>query len=90
MPDATGNEIMAQIASGCESLGLELLEDGIYQQETRLVEFVHSNGQCYYVQTLKEQPQISCESVDLLDMPISQLTSEQREMLFRGGEELAA
>lgn len=64
MPDATGNKIMTQIAFGCESLGLELLEDGIYHRDTKLVEFVHSNGQCYYVQTLEEQPQISCESVD--------------------------
>jgi hypothetical protein len=90
MSATTGNEIMAQIASGCESLGLELLEDGIYHQETRLVEFVHSNGQCYYVQTLEEQPQISCKSVDLLDMPIGQLSPEQRKILFGGGEELAA
>ncbi|BAY73250.1 hypothetical protein NIES23_60780 (plasmid) [Trichormus variabilis NIES-23] len=84
MSDATGNEIMAQIASGCESLGLELLEDGIYHQETRLVEFVHSNGQCYYVQTLKEQPPVSCESVDMLDLPIGQLSPEQRCCLGLG------
>ncbi|BAY41720.1 hypothetical protein NIES2111_61160 (plasmid) [Nostoc sp. NIES-2111] len=89
MSAATGNEIMAQIASGCESLGLELLEDGIYHQQTRLVEFVHSNSQSYYVQTLEEQPQILCESVDLLDMPIGQLSPEQRKMLFAAGEELA-
>ncbi|BCL39751.1 hypothetical protein [Nostoc sp. MS1] len=88
MSDATGNEIMAQIASGCESLGLELLEDGIYHRDTKLVEFVHGNGQCYYVQTLPEQ--ISCESVDLLDVPIGQLSLEQRNMLFGTGEELAA
>ncbi|MEJ1932267.1 hypothetical protein WDZ92_18685 [Nostoc sp. NIES-2111] len=80
---------MVQIASGCKSLGLELLEDGIYHQQTRLVEFVYGNGQCYYVQTLEEQPQISCGSVDLLDMPISQLSSEQRKMLFESSEELA-
>ncbi|MBC1270726.1 MULTISPECIES: hypothetical protein [Nostocaceae] len=79
---------MAQIASGCESLGLELLEDGIYQQETKLVEFVHGNGQCYYVQTLKELPQISCESVGLLDIPIGQLSPEQVEILFETSEEL--
>jgi hypothetical protein len=89
MSAATENEIMAQIASGCESLGLELLEDGIYYQETRLVEFVHSNGQSYYVQTLEEQPQILCESVDLLDLPIGQLTPEQRKIIFGAGKELA-
>ncbi|MBD2255140.1 hypothetical protein [Nostoc parmelioides] len=90
MPDATGNEIMAQIAQGCESLGLELLKDGIYHQQTKLVEFVYGNGQCYYVQTLAEQPPVSCESVDLLDVPIGQLTPEQRKMMFGAGEELAA
>ncbi|BAY41963.1 hypothetical protein NIES2111_63590 (plasmid) [Nostoc sp. NIES-2111] len=89
MSAATGNEIMAQIASGCESLGLELLEDGIYYGDRQLVEFVYSNGQCYYVQTLEEQPPALCESVDLLDVPIGQLSSEQRKMLFESGEELA-
>ncbi|BAY41354.1 hypothetical protein NIES2111_57500 (plasmid) [Nostoc sp. NIES-2111] len=89
MSDATGNEIMVQIASSCESLGLELLDDGIYYGDRQLVEFVYSNGQCYYVQTLKEQPQILCESVDLLDVPIGQLSPEQREILFGTGEELA-
>jgi hypothetical protein len=90
MSDATGNEIIVQIASGCESLGLELLDDGIYHQQTKLVEFVYGNGQCYYVKTLVEQPPVSCESVDLLDMPIGQLSPEQREILFGTGEELAA
>jgi hypothetical protein len=90
MSATTGNEIMAQIASGCESLGYELLKDGIYHQETRLVEFVHSNAQSYYVQTLKEQPQLLCESVDLLDVPIGQLSPEQREILFAASEELLA
>ncbi|BAT56590.1 hypothetical protein NOS3756_56020 (plasmid) [Nostoc sp. NIES-3756] len=89
MSAVTGNEILSNIAQCCESVGLELLEDGIYSGDRRLVEFVHSNGQYYYVQTLEEQPQFLCESVDLLDVPIGQLSPEQRKILFGGGEELA-
>lgn len=87
---ATEKEILSNIAQCCECVGLELLEDGIYYKDRRMVEFVENDGQTYYVQTLKEQPLDECESVDLLDVPIGQLTSEQREMLFGVGEELAA
>ncbi|RUR72843.1 hypothetical protein DSM107007_56100 [Nostoc sp. PCC 7120 = FACHB-418] len=57
-PCTTGNEIMAQIATGCEQLGLELLDDGIYHNDKRLVEFVYKNGLCCYVQASLEPQQI--------------------------------
>lgn len=89
MSTAKGNEILSNIAQCCQCVGLELLDDGIYYGDTKMVEFVHKNGQYYYVQTLVEQAE--CEAaLDLLDIPIGQLTPEQREMLFGGGEELAA
>ncbi|MBD2255452.1 hypothetical protein [Nostoc parmelioides] len=86
--DATENEIMAQIATSCEQLGLELLDNGIYHNEKRLVEFVYKNGVCCYVQASLEPQQIvpellsedlSCE--ELLNKPFHLLTSEQWERL---------
>lgn len=87
-PDATENEIMAQIATSYEQLGLELLDDGIYHNDNRLVEFVYKNGVCCYAQASLEPQQIvpellsenvSCE--ELLDKPFHLLTSEQWERL---------
>ena len=87
---ATGNEILSNIAQCCKCVGLELRNNGIYHGDKRLVEFVYSDGQWYYVQTLLEQPLDECKAVDLLDIPIGQLTPEQIEMLFGAGEEQAA
>ncbi|MBD2505689.1 hypothetical protein [Anabaena azotica] len=87
---STQKEILSNIAQCCEYVGLELLDDGIYYGDRRMVEFVESDSQTYYVQTLQEQPLDECKYADLLDIPIGQLTPEQREMLFGGGEELAA
>ncbi|QLE59629.1 hypothetical protein [Nostoc sp. TCL26-01] len=87
-PYTTGNEIMAQIAQECEKHGLELLDDGIYHNNKRLVEFVYKNGVCCYVRASLESQQIvpellsedvSCE--ELLDKPFHLLTAEEWELL---------
>ncbi|WP_414756570.1 hypothetical protein [Anabaena sp. CCY 9910] len=88
-PCTTGNEIMAQIATGCEQLGLELLDDGIYHNDKRLVEFVYKNGVCCYIRASLEPQQIfscqllskDCSGEELLDKPFHLLTSEQWEQL---------
>lgn len=87
---STQREILSNIAQCCKCVGLELQENGIYHADRRMVEFVQNEGQTYYFQTLVEQPEPECEYADLLDIPIGQLTPEQWEMLFGGGEDLAA
>lgn len=93
----TGNEIMAQIAVGCEQLGLELRDDGIYRNDKRLVEFVYKNGVCWYVRASLEPLQIAsellfedCSGEELLDIPFELLTPEQWEKVrdFEAVEEL--
>ncbi|MDZ8188434.1 MAG: hypothetical protein RMX96_26705 [Nostoc sp. ChiSLP02] len=89
----TGNEMMCQIALGCESLGYELLDDGIYFNNIRLVEIVYKDGTPCFVQTLVHQPQIPSSSIDLLDKPFGELTPEEWQMLLEyesGQEPIAA
>ncbi|UKP00960.1 hypothetical protein [Nostoc sp. UHCC 0870] len=88
-PCTTGNEIMVQIAAECEKQGLELLDDGIYYSDKRLVEFVYKNGVCCYVRASLEPQQIfscellseNCSGKELLDKPFHLLTSEEWELL---------
>ncbi|MEA5569259.1 hypothetical protein [Anabaena sp. UHCC 0399] len=85
----TGNEIMTQIFAECEKQGLELLDDGIYYSDKRLVEFVYKNGVCCYVRASLEPQQIfscellseNCSGKELLDKPFHLLTSEEWELL---------
>ncbi|MBD2505544.1 hypothetical protein [Anabaena azotica] len=85
---STQREILSNIAQCCKYVGLDLQENGIYYGDRRLVEFVESDSQTYYVQTLQEQPLDECDA-DLLDIPIGQLTPEQWSMLFGEGKEPA-
>ncbi|ABA25029.1 conserved hypothetical protein (plasmid) [Trichormus variabilis ATCC 29413] len=87
-PCTTGNEIMVQIAQACENFGLELLDDGIYHNDKRLVEFVYKNGVCCYIRASLKPQQIvpellsedlSCE--EMLNQPFHLLTFEQWERL---------
>ncbi|MBD2364652.1 hypothetical protein H6G36_26345 [Anabaena minutissima FACHB-250] len=88
-PDATENVIMSQIFAECEQLGLELLDDGIYYSDKRLVEFIYKNGVCCYVRaSLEPQQIVPCESLsencsgeELLDKPFHLLTAEEWELL---------
>lgn len=77
----TGNEIMARIAQACENLGYELLDDGIYFNDKRLVEIVYRQGVPCFVQTLFLQPEVKSSSLDLLDKPFGELTPDEWQML---------
>ncbi|MBC1238635.1 MULTISPECIES: hypothetical protein [Nostoc] len=78
----TGNEMMAQIALGCESLGYKLLDDGIYHNNVRLVEIVYRDGTPCFVQTLAHQPEAPSSSIDLLDKPFDELTADEWRLLL--------
>ncbi|MBD2439826.1 hypothetical protein H6G69_24030 [Nostoc sp. FACHB-110] len=73
-PSTTGNEIMVQIFNACEQHGLELLEDGIYQQDVKLGQAGCTNGNWWFTSaTQAHQEKIFCDSaadaVWLLQIP---------------------
>ncbi|MBW4565016.1 MAG: hypothetical protein KME32_28720 [Mojavia pulchra JT2-VF2] len=59
----TGNEIMSQIFDACEQHGLELLDDGIYQNDVKLGEVGCTNGGWWVIRASSEhQQKVACES----------------------------
>ncbi|MCC5640999.1 hypothetical protein LC593_35260 [Nostoc sp. CHAB 5844] len=73
----TGNEVMARIAQACEHLGYDLLDDGIYFNDVRLVEIVYKNGTYHYVQSLPSQQEVRSDCVDLFDKPFDLITAQE-------------
>ncbi|RCJ24403.1 hypothetical protein A6770_28315 [Nostoc minutum NIES-26] len=71
---STGNEIMVQLFDACEQHGLELLEDGIYQQDVKLGQAGCTNGNWWFTSATQAKPEkIFCDSVEdavwLLQIP---------------------
>ncbi|MBD2441349.1 hypothetical protein [Nostoc sp. FACHB-110] len=89
---STGNEIMVRVAEACENLGYELLDDGIYYKDKRLVEIVYRDGIPCFVQTLFHQPEAKSDSLDLLDKPFGELLPDEWRMLqeYEPVQDLAA
>ncbi|MBD2457711.1 hypothetical protein H6G80_27025 [Nostoc sp. FACHB-87] len=73
-PCTTGNEIMVQLFDACEQHGLELLDDGIYQQDVKLGQAGYANGNwCFTSTAHAHQEKVFCDSaadaVWLLQIP---------------------
>jgi hypothetical protein len=97
-PCTTGNEIMAQIASECEKQGLELLDDGIYQDDIKLGSVGCTDGNWWVIRTSSGQQKRVCGSVDeavrmllvaevvsyeeLLDKAFDELTADEWRLLI--------
>ncbi|YAF99112.1 MAG: hypothetical protein AB3A66_29440 (plasmid) [Nodularia sp. CChRGM 3473] len=62
-PTATGNEIMAVIFTECEKYGLELLDDGIYQNDQKLGEVGCTDGHWWAIRTGEKQGRVVCDCV---------------------------
>jgi hypothetical protein len=61
---STGNEIMVQIFHACEQHGLELLDDGIYQNNVKLGEVGCTEGNWWVIRASSEhQQKMACSSV---------------------------
>ncbi|MBD2439808.1 hypothetical protein [Nostoc sp. FACHB-110] len=88
----TGNEIMSQIFDACEQHGLELLDDGIYQDDVKLGEVGFTDANWWVIRAAQaHQGRAICESVDeavrsllvitdwddLLDKPFDQLSKQE-------------
>ncbi|MBD2458763.1 hypothetical protein H6G80_32475 [Nostoc sp. FACHB-87] len=88
----TGNEMMVRVAEACENLGYELLDDGIYYNDIRLVEIVYRDGIPCFVQTLAHQPAVKSSSLDLLDKHFDELLTDEWRMLqeYEPVQDLAA
>ncbi|MBD2472000.1 hypothetical protein [Nostoc sp. FACHB-145] len=63
-PCTTGNEIMSQIFHTCEQHGLELLDDGIYQDDEKLGEVGFTDGHWWVIRASSGQQKVACGSVD--------------------------
>ncbi|UKP00987.1 hypothetical protein [Nostoc sp. UHCC 0870] len=61
-PCTTGNEIMAQIADECEKYGLELLDDGVYRNDTKLGEVGCTDEQWWFIRAGESQEKVPCDS----------------------------
>ncbi|MEA5566655.1 hypothetical protein [Anabaena sp. UHCC 0399] len=61
-PCTTGNEIMCQIAQACEQFGLELLDDGVYRNDTKLGEAGCTDEQWWFVRADESQEKVPCDS----------------------------
>ncbi|MBD2492359.1 hypothetical protein [Aulosira sp. FACHB-615] len=97
-PCTTGNEIMVQIFNACEQHGLELLDDGIYQDDKKLGEVGFTDGHWWFIRAASEGQKVACESVDeavrlllvveagdwedLLDKPFDQLSQQEWRLLM--------
>ncbi|RCJ19288.1 hypothetical protein A6770_32030 [Nostoc minutum NIES-26] len=73
-PCTTGNEIMVQLFNACEQHGLELLEDGIYQQDVKLGQAGCTDGNWWFTSATQAKPEKTfCDSaadaVWLLQIP---------------------
>ncbi|MBD2497892.1 hypothetical protein [Nostoc sp. FACHB-280] len=95
---ATGNEIMAQIFNACEQHGLELLDDGIYQDDVKLGEVGCTDGHWWVIRAASGQHKMACGSPDeavrmllvvkagdwddLLDKPFDQLSKQEWRLLM--------
>ncbi|BBD63311.1 hypothetical protein NIES2109_61610 (plasmid) [Nostoc sp. HK-01] len=71
---STGNEIMVQLFNACEQYGLELLDDGIYQQDIKLGQAGCTNGNWWFTSATQAKPEkIFCDSAEdavwLLQIP---------------------
>jgi hypothetical protein len=62
-PCATGNEIMVQIFNECEKYGLELLEDGVYQNDVKLGEVGCTDGDWWAIRTGGNKGRVVCDCV---------------------------
>ncbi|MBU7583086.1 MAG: hypothetical protein KAF91_09280 [Nostoc sp. TH1S01] len=97
-PCTTGNEIMAQIFNACEQHGLELLDDGIYQDDEKLGEVGFTDGYWWVIRASSGQHKMACGSADeavrmllvvkagdwddLLDKPFDQLSKQEWRLLM--------
>ncbi|MBD2302826.1 hypothetical protein [Nostoc sp. FACHB-190] len=94
----TGNEIMVQIFNACEQHGLELLDDGIYQDDEKLGEVGFTDGNWWFIRAASEGQKVACGSADeavrmllvveagnwedLLDKPFDQLSQQEWRLLM--------
>lgn len=96
-PCTSGNEVLVQIFDACEQHGLELLDDGIYQDDEKLGEVGFTDGNWWYIRSSQaHQGRVICESVDeavrmllvvadwddLLDKPFDQLSEQEWLMVM--------
>ncbi|MBD2303540.1 hypothetical protein [Nostoc sp. FACHB-190] len=58
-PCTTGNEIMVQIFDACEQYGLELLDDGIYQDDKKLGEVGFTDGYWWVIRAASEGQKVA-------------------------------
>ncbi|MBD2213072.1 hypothetical protein H6G27_24800 [Nostoc linckia FACHB-104] len=76
-PWATGNEIMAEIFSACETYGFEMLDDGIYQNDVKLGEVGCTDGRWWVVRAAQDNQRIPCNSASDAVQLLSESTSDE-------------